>query len=414
MRVLVLTYFYAPEIGAPALRMQAITEAFVRRGWSVDVITGMPQYPLGRTFPDYRWRLWHQESLFGARVYRVLTYSTQGLGIYRLASYLSHGIGMAALGTLLRRGWDVVFVESPPLLIGLPGLWLSALTHARLVLDITDLWPDSARELGLITNPSVLRWGEKLEQVLYRRAWRISCATRGIARRLRDKKGVPGEKIDVLLNGVDPQVFSTDLPQQQWSEKLGLNGRRIFTYAGVHSHAQGLRVILDTARLLQGERDIAFLLIGDGPTKPELVSMAKKERLDNVRFLPAMPAEEAARVLAVSYASIVPLRKVPLMRDAVPSKMITSLSAGTPVIFSGEGEAAELLRAHACGLVVEPENPGELAGAIRWLNTHPGERDILVRNGLNLIHQEYRWDKITDRWLECWIPSSHPASLHGR
>ncbi|MBI2883511.1 MAG: glycosyltransferase family 4 protein [Candidatus Methylomirabilis oxyfera] len=412
MRVLVLTYFYAPEVGAPALRMQAITKAFVRRGWSVDIITGMPQYPLGHTFPNYRRRLWHQESFFGARVYRVLTYSTQGLGIYRLASYLSHDIGMAALGTLLRRSWDVIFVESPPLLVGLPGLWLSALTGARLALDITDLWPDSARELKLIANPSVLRWGEKLEQALYRRAWRITCATRGIARRLRDEKGVPGEKIDVLLNGVDPQVFSPGLPQQQWTEKLGLNGRRIFTYAGVHSHAQGLRVILDTARLLQGERDIAFLLIGDGPTKSELVAIVKKERLDNVRFLPAMPVEEAARVLAVSYGSIVPLRNVPLMRDAVPSKMITALSAGAPVIFSGEGEAAELLRTHACGLVVEPENPGELARAIRWLNTHPDERDVLVRNGLNLVRQKYQWDKITDRWLERWIPVSLSAQLH--
>ena len=404
MRVLVLTYFYAPEIGAPALRMQAITEAFVRRGWSVDVITGMPQYPLGHPFPGYRKRLWQRESLFGARVYRVLTYSTEGLGIYRLASYLSHDIGMAALGTLLRRSWDVVFVESPPLLIGLPGLWLSALAHARLALDITDLWPDSARELRLITNPSVLRWGEKLERLLYRRAWRISCATRGIARRLQDEKGVPGEKIDLLLNGVDSKVFATSLSQQQWPEKLGLNGRRLFTFAGVHSHAQGLGVILDAARLLQGEQDIAFLLIGDGPTKPELVSIVKKERLDNVRFLPAMPVEEASQVLASSYASIVPLRKVPLMRDAVPSKIITSLSAGTPVIFSGEGEAAELLKVHACGLVVEPENPEDLARVIQWLDAHPSERDILVRNGLNLIHQEYQWDKITGQWLDRWVP----------
>ncbi len=278
----------------------------------------------------------------------------------------------------------------------------SALTRARLALDVTDLWSDSARELEVVTNRRLLRWGEKLEQVLYRRAWRISCATRGIARRLRDEKGVLADKIDVLLNGVDPEVFSANLAQQHGPEQAGLDGHKIFAYAGLHGYAQGLQVILDAARLLQEGQNIAFLLVGDGPLKAELMAVVSKERLNNVRFLPALPAEETARVLARSCASIVPLRKVPLMRDAVPSKIIHSLSLGVPVILSGEGEAAELLTTHTCGLVTEPENPEELATAIRWLSTHPAERDVLAHNGLGLIEREYHWEQITDRWLERW------------
>ncbi|HJY84661.1 MAG TPA: glycosyltransferase family 4 protein [Candidatus Binatia bacterium] len=402
MKALLLTYYYPPEIGAAALRMRAITEALVRRGWSVEVITSIPHYPLGYTFPEYRGRLWHQESLFGVSVHRVFTYPTQRLGTRRLASYLSQAMGVAVLGTLLRQKWEVVFVESPPMFIALSGLWLSALTHARLALDVTDLWSDSARELEVVTNRRMLRWGEKLEQFLYRRAWRISCATRGIARRLRDEKGVLGDKIDVLLNGVDPEIFSASLSQQQWSERPGLDGRKIFTYAGVYGYAQGLQVILDTARLLKERQDIAFLLVGDGPIKTKLMSVVREERLDNVQFLPALPVEETARVLAMSYASLVPLRKVPLMRDAVPSKMINSLSAGVPVILCGEGEAAELLTTHACGLVAEPENPQELARAVRWLSTHAAEREVLAGNGLRLIQREYHWEHIMDRWLERW------------
>ena len=402
MRVLLLTYYYPPEIGAAALRVRAITQAFVRRGWSVDVITSIPHYPFGRTFPAYRGRLWQRESLFGVRVYRGFTYPTQRLGARRLASYLSQAMSAAVLGTLLRRKWDVVFVESPPMFIALSGLWLSALTRARLALDVTDLWSDSARELEVVTNRRLLRWGEKLEQVLYRRAWRISCATRGIARRLRDEKGMRDDKIDVLLNGVDPEVFSANLAQQHGPEQAGLDGHKIFAYAGLHGYAQGLQVILDTARLLQEGRDIAFLLVGDGPLKAELMAVVRKERLDNVRFLPALPADETARVVARSCASIVPLRKVPLMRDAVPSKIIHSLSLGVPVILSGEGEAAELLTTHACGLVTEPENPQELATAIRWLSTHPTEREVLAHNGLRLIAREYHWEQLTDRWLERW------------
>ncbi len=139
MKALLLTYYYPPEIGAAALRMRAITEAFVRRGWSVEVITSIPYYPFGHTFPEYRGRLWHRESLFGVRVHRVFTYPTQRLGTRRLASYLSQAMGVAVLGTLLRQKWEVVFVESPPMFIALSGLWLSALTHARLALDVTDL-----------------------------------------------------------------------------------------------------------------------------------------------------------------------------------------------------------------------------------------------------------------------------------
>jgi glycosyltransferase involved in cell wall biosynthesis len=402
VKVLVLSYFYPPEIGAPALRMQAITEAFVRRGWDVTVVTGMPQYPTGRTFPGYRGKLRHRESLFGARVERVFTYPTQGLGLYRMASYLSQALGAAAVGALQGTAWDLVFVESPPLSVGLPPLWLSRLRRARLALDVTDLWPDSAREITRLGSGSILRMAERLERALYARAWRISCPTHGIARRLWRDKGVPREKIGMLPNGVDPAVFRVSDGGGGVAEELGLAGRRLFTYAGLHGHAQALHVVVEAARLLRDVPDVAFVLVGDGPRKAGLVASVAGAGLDNVRFVPAMPTPEAARLVAGSWASVVPLRRVGLLEDAVPSKIVTSLSAGVPVIFSGRGEGAELLRGHRCGVVVEPEDPEQLAGAVRWLRAHPGEREALGRRGRRLVEQEYRWERLTDHWLEGW------------
>jgi colanic acid biosynthesis glycosyl transferase WcaI len=406
VRVLILSYFYPPEFGAPALRLRAITEAFVRRGWSVEVLTGMPQYPLGRVFPAYRGHLARREIFGGARVHRVPTYATQRLGVHRVASYALHALGCLAVGGVRRSRWDVVFVESPPLLVGLPGLWLARRSGARLALDVTDLWPDSARELGLVRSRWLLRWAGRLEGLLYRRAWRISCATGGILSVLCNDKGVPPDKLDLLPNGADPALFAPRDPEGRWDGGPAHDGSKPFIYTGLHGHAQGLSVLLESARLLRDTPDVNFILMGDGPAKTELVAAAERDRLDGVRFLPSAPVEEAARVLAASYASVVPLLKRPLLEGAVPSKIITSLAAGVPVVFAGRGEAARLLTTHACGVVAEPENAVDLVRAIRWLAEHPGERDRLARNGLRLVEREYRWEAITDRWLERWdLPS---------
>lgn len=415
MKVLLITFFYPPEIGAPALRVQAMTQAFVRRGWEVEVLTGLPQYPFGRRLQSRGHRIVSRETLFDACVYRVPTYPTQRLGLRRFASYMSHAIGTAVAGTLLRRDWDVVLVESPPLFVGLPGLWLSAASGARLALDVTDVWPDSARELGLVTNGAMLRLAKGLERHLYRRAWRISCATRGIARYIGQQPGIDASRVDVLFNGVDPEMFHPARAESSPPPVVAEFGRRkVFTYAGLIGTAQALTVIVGAAKRLNRERGIGFLIMGDGPAREDLLREIESEHLDNLRLVAAQSGADAARVLAHSYASIVPLRRLPLMSMAVPSKVITSLATGTPVLLCGAGEAAELLLQHRCGIAVEPESPEALADAVRSLAVEPERRNELAENGLALVREAYDWKRITDDWLDRWLisPSGENRARH--
>lgn len=396
MRVLILTQYYPPEIGAPQTRLAAFARELRLRGHDVEVVTAMPNHLTGRVHDEYRGHVYMSEMIDGVKVHRTWVYAATGTGLKRMLNYLSFTcsclIGLAKAGPA-----DIVFVESPPLFLSVPG-WIAArLRRASMVFNVSDLWPDSVRELGVMNDGFVMRIAEMLEAWSYRRASVVNAVTEGIATTLRDDKSVPAEKVRFFPNGIDIDTFVPQDGSASLAKDLRLSGRPVFIYAGTHGIAQGLDSVLSAAKLMQEEADVVF--VGSGPVKPSLVHRARAENIANVRFVDPVPLSAMPEYFSLATASIVPLVNNPLMRGARPSKMFPSLACGVPVVYCGEGESAALISEAGAGLVAQPEHPRAIAEAMRAIARDPARRDAMSLNARRLAVERFAWGSIVEEWL---------------
>lgn len=384
--VVFLTHYFPPEIGAAQTRLSELAALLSEMGDQVTVVTPFPNYPDGVIKPGYEGRRFMEEEMGKVRVLRTPTYATPNKGFFkRILNHLS--FSFSAYTALRKLGKvDVFYVQSPPLFVGIAALGMSRLKRAPFVFNVSDIWPQSAVEMGALKNGLAIRLAEMLERHLYRRASRITCATPGIVRKLEDK-GVPAEKLVLLTNGVDTTIFKPQEPDPELARELGLDGHRVFLYAGTHGLAHGLDVVLEAARLTR-DPNVLYVMVGDGATKKSLVAKAKQEGIDNVRFLPSQPKASLPGLLSLAYASIIPLRRLELFKAALPSKMFESMAVGKPLVAALWGEGAELVKTSGSGLVVEPEDAQAMEEAVEALAKDPdlaytmGERgrDYVVRH----------------------------------
>jgi len=394
VRFLLLTQYFPPEVGAPQVRLLALAHQLQALGQQVTVVTAMPNYPAGVVRADYRGRWLVREEVDGVPVVRTRIYAATGRGVARrMAGYLSF-CATSIVGCLLADPPDYVLVESPPLFLGATAWLVGLLRRAPYVMIVSDLWPASARDLGIITNRYALGLAGMLERFLYRRSARVAGVTHGICEAVAETIGT--ERVMFLPNGVDTTTFC---PQGDGAGGLLRPGEVGFLYAGTHGYAQGLDLILGAADLLRGRPEIVFLLVGEGPEKARLQDLARERGLTNVRFEDPRPSRDMPPVFTAARASIVPLLDRPLFRGARPSKIFPSLACCTPVIYSGVGEAADLVESSGAGLVVPPERPAELAAAVRHLADDPGLAAALGAAGRRLVERDYSWSAIAERWL---------------
>lgn len=373
LHVLFLTQYFTPEVGATQTRIHEFARACVGRGHRVTVLTEFPNHPHGRIPPEYRGRLMTREALDGFTVLRLWVRASPVKTFWtRLAFYGSFFVLATLRGLLLRAPVDAVFATSPPLPVGLAGWLIARGRGARFVLDVRDLWPAAAQALGELERPALLRLAARLERFLYRHADRVTAVTRGFVRHIAPMVG-DSARVVWLPNGAATDLFDPARVDPTLRRRLGLEGRFVVTFAGLHGIAQGLGTIPDAAALLRDRPEVVFCLLGDGPVKRELAARAEAQGLANVRFLPAVPLAEVTPYLTASDALLVPLRRDPVFDTFVPSKLFDFLACARPVILMVNGEARELLEASGGGVWVMPEDAAGLAKAVLALAERPVE-----------------------------------------
>lgn len=354
----------------------------------------MPNYPKAEIFPAYRGMRVAREEIDGVPVTRTWIYPATGRNVVkRLLCYFSFAI--SSLPACMREPKpDFIFVESPPLFLGCTAFLCSRLRGVQYILNVSDLWPESARQMGLVRNQALLWFGERLEHFLYRKAYRITAQTDGIRKHIAAIAGAA--KMMTLYNGVDTSAYVPGIVDSvPW---IGPN-EAAFLFAGTFGYQHCWEVILDAADALRSRPDIVFLLVGDGPEKARLVEQARLRSLDNIRFVEWRPANEMPALFAACRATVVPLRKGELFKGTRPSKIFPALASESPVILSGEGESAQLLLDNRCGIVVPPENSPAFAEAVLRLADHPEEARELGRRGRALVEREYGWNTLVAAWL---------------
>ena len=397
MRVVLLTHYFPPEVGAPQARLYELASRTAAAGHTVTVVTGFPNYPTGVVPPSYRGHFRMEESMDGVRVVRTSVYATPNRGFVR--RILNHLSFAASSLTAVRKVGpaDVLFVESPPLFTGLAALGYRRLKRAPYVFNVSDIWPESAVQLGALRNRWAVRLGEMLEMHLYRRAARVSVVTPGMVERLA-ARGVPREKLFLLTNGVDTDVYRPMPANAELARKLGLEGRKVFLYAGTHGMAQGLDVVLEAARRT-ADPSVLYVLAGEGAEKEALMKKAAAQRITNALFVPNQPKSLMPDLLNLAYATVVPLKKLDLFKSALPSKMFESMASAKPIVASVWGEAADLVERAGCGVVVAPEDPVALNQAVEKLAADPQLARELGDKGRRYVMDHFDRRVIAERFI---------------
>jgi colanic acid biosynthesis glycosyl transferase WcaI len=391
MRILYLSQYFPPEVGATQTRAYEMARGLLAAGHQVTMLTEVPNHPEGVIRPEYRRRFWVREELDGIDVLRVWVKTSPVKTMRtRMAFYVTYMLNATLAGLFRARGrYDLLYATSPPLFAGGAALALSYLRRIPLVFEVRDLWPEIAVELGELRSPRFIRWATALEERCYRRARRIVAVTHGFRDRLVER-GLPGGKIVVIPNGANTDFFR---PQPEAGralrQELGLGERFLALYAGIHGVAQGLETVLQAAQELASRRDIHFLLVGDGPCKADLLRLKEELGLGNVTMLDAQPREMMPAYLSAADVALVPLRRVATFRNTVPSKMFDAWACACPIILAVDGEARQVLERAEGGLYVEPEDPAALAQAVRALACQLERCREYGRNGRCFVEAHY-------------------------
>ena len=398
MRFTILTQYYPPEIGAPQNRLRSLARNILAAGHEVEVITAMPNYPGMRIHGGYRGRLFSEEDIDGIRVRRSWVYASNRKGtIPRLLNYFSFMFSCLFIGLGKGRS-DYLVCESPPLFLGLSAVAIAMKKRSRLVFNVSDLWPESALKLGIVDEGIVLQAAYRLESWLYNKSFLVTGQTQGITRNIEKRFS----KVATLWlpNGIDVDVVSNIEPDSAWRKAYGLEGKKVFMYAGILGHAQGLEVIIESAAGLADERDIAFVIVGDGPLANEL-RQKNHDLGGSVLFLPSVSKREIMNIIADAYACVVVLKKLDLFRGAIPSKIFDPLSVGVPILLGVEGEAKELFIDQArAGIAFEPENSRELMESVRSIARDGPMRDEMGKRGKAFVHECFDRRQIAQTLLE--------------
>jgi hypothetical protein len=362
MHILFLTDNFPPEVNAPASRTHEHCRLWAQAGHRVTVITCAPNFPKGRVFDGYR-NAWHQEEqMDGIRVIRVWSWISANEGFaLRIADYVSYMLTALWAG-LWVRGVDVVVGTSPQFFTACAAHAVGRLKRRPWVFELRDLWPESIKAVGAMQDSAAIRWLERLELHLYRRAARIVSVTQSFRRTLM-ARGIDGDKIDVVTNGVDIARFAPRPRDAALERELGFEGCFVAGYIGTHGMAHALETLLDAAEQLQARldgQDIRLLLLGDGARKTALQADAARRGLRNVVFVDTVPKDEVARYWSLLDVSVIHLRRTELFTTVIPSKLFECMGMGIPVLHGVEGESADIVRQHGAGEVFEPENAAQL------------------------------------------------------
>jgi glycosyltransferase involved in cell wall biosynthesis len=397
MHILVLSDNFVPEQNAPALRTRDHCRRWVEDGHQVTVITTIPNFPTGVPQYGYRNHFRQEEVIEGIRVVRVWSYLAPNEGVVRRAlDFLS----FAVMGYLAgrREKPDVVLATSPQLLTGLAGHWLSHAKRVPWVFEVRDLWPDSVLAVDAMNEGFAIRSLRRLEMFLYRSANRIVT----ISDAMRDaiaEKGVTAEKVGVVSNGIDPHRLTPRDKSPRLTHHFAFEEKFVVGYVGTHGLAQALETVVNAAKILEEHQDIRFLFVGDGARRAALVELADELNVSSVQFHGLVSSTTVVEYIALCDAIVVPLRKSPLFKGAMPSKIFEAAAMERPIILSAEGISAELVRKYDAGLVVEPEDAAALADAVLKLRDDPELSRRLGKGGSTLA-AKYDRGRLADLMLD--------------
>lgn len=398
MKILFFSHYYTPEGNAPATRVSALCERWVKAGHDVTVVTCPPNVPNGIVYEGYANKR-TSEVINGVKVERVKLYIAANKGaIKRMFNFVSYFFKALMAAVRLPKP-DVIIATSPQIFCGYAGVWFKRLRRVPLVVEIRDIWPESMEAVGAKIPRFGYRRLEQVERAMYRVADKIVTVGEGYFDRLVEK-GVPKDKMSIIMNGTDLAVYKPLPKNEELLKAHGLDGKFVVSYIGTVGMACGLEVVLDAAEKLRDVEKVVFVIVGDGAYRVKLEEESKVRGLKNVVFTGRQPKSSMPDWVASSDASLVHLKASGLFKTVMPSKIFESAGCKRPIIMGVDGYAKKLVMDAKAGLDMKPESADSLVECVQKLVDNPELCKQLGENAYTNIALVHNRDKQAEDYLE--------------
>lgn len=386
MRILYVHQYFATRSGATGTRSYEFAKYLVGQGHHVTMITGDAQLPDLPASEDVR-----VVDIDGIEVVaipnRYSNYMTKAARIRSFLQFMMRSIREARK----RSHFDVVFATSTPLTVGITGMLAKRRNKIPFVFEVRDLWPEAPVQMGVITSKPMIQALKTAERVIYRAADHIVALSPGMVDGVL-AEGVPAHKVSMIPNCSDLDLFRPDIGRdEQLVESLGLTGKFIAIHAGSMGEANGLMYVVEAAKVAKerGLDDLAFVLSGDGKTRPVLEAKCREYGLTNVVFTGSIKKQDMPKYVALADVTMTLFLPKPILGTNSPNKFFDAISAGKPVVVNTRGWVKDIVLQEQIGRAVAPERPDELVDALEELRAIPDELRAMGVRARALAEREY-------------------------
>jgi colanic acid biosynthesis glycosyl transferase WcaI len=391
MKILILSLAYSPEITGNAPLVTNLAEDLAERGHEVKVICGIPFHGLEKVPDRYKGNLWCSEKINDVSIKRSYSFVSDSRRFsVKIANYISYTVSSFLAALFDSSNYDLIMAVSPPIFLGITAYLIKRIKGGKVVYNVQDLFPESALLTGKLKKGFIFNMLKEIERFVYRKS---DCITVISDRFMQEIKvdGINGDKIKTVPNWIDTD-FIKPMPkeQNQFRHQHGLENCFVVQFAGTIGYSQGLEIVLDVAKDVEGYKDIKFMIVGVGVVKEELVRKARDMNLSNILFLPTQPQETLPHLLTAADVSLVTLKKN-ISRVSLPSKILGIMAAGVPIIASlDEGsEGWQIINESNCGIAIPPEEPEMLKQAVLHFYNNKDIIPKLGQNGREFVLKRY-------------------------
>lgn len=384
-RILLITQWFDPE---PTSKGLVFARALVQKGFQVEVLTGFPNYPGGKIYPGYKIKLCRKETIDDIMITRVALFPSHDRNAMKRAlNYLSFFVSALVYGLFFARKPSVIYAYHPPLTVGMAAILIRLIRRVPVVCDIQDLWPDTLRATGMLSNKLVLHFISIICKWVYQNSNEIVVLSPGFKTRLMER-GVPSDKIHLIFN------WSSEISVSKFDGKVHLQKMKqpLFhvLFAGNIGKAQALDSVVHAAKLIEShDNQIHITFVGDGVDLVRIKQVAGNLELNNVSFIPRVSMNEVGCLLEEADVLLVHLRRDPLFQITIPSKTQAYMAAGKAIVMCVDGDAADVIREARCGVIATSESPESIAESIIQIkNMQEDERLRLGSNGKEFYQEK--------------------------
>jgi glycosyltransferase involved in cell wall biosynthesis len=386
MHILIIHQAFASIKEGGGTRHHEFARYLVERGHQVTIITSPISYLTGESKTHQKKLKVIEQAEPGITIIRSYVYPALHKSfVHRVINFLSFMVSSFLAGLSVREV-DLVWGTSPPIFQSGSAWMVSKFKRVPFLFEVRDLWPAFAIEMGVLTNPLLIKPAQWFEKLMYRKANRVIVNSPGYVNHVSD---LGAKRVELVPNGGEPGMFAKNADGSTFRAAHHLENKFIVLYAGAHGMANDLDIIIQAADQIRENENIHFVFIGDGKEKQNLIKHAQDLDLENVTFLPTCPKEEIANVISAADICTAILQPIPLFKTTFPNKVFDYMVAEKPVLLAIDGVIRQVVEEANAGVFVAPGHPDIMAKTILELSKSPDKLKQMGKSGREFIIKHY-------------------------